>query len=106
MAVNPAPLPEFHAVPGVRLGTADAAIKKPGSDDLVVMELAEGSAAGAVFTRNAFRAAPVLVAEQALAIGFYISISGIVTFKNAGQVAEVAARVPLDRLLIETDAPF
>ena len=69
MAVNPAPLPEFHAVPGVRLGTADAAIKKLGSDDLVLMELAEGSAAGAVFTRNAFRAAPVLVAEQALAAG-------------------------------------
>lgn len=69
MAVNPAPLPEFHAVPGVRLGTADAAIKKPGSDDLVLVELAEGSAAGAVFTRNAFRAAPVLVAEQALAAG-------------------------------------
>ncbi|XOZ33515.1 bifunctional glutamate N-acetyltransferase/amino-acid acetyltransferase ArgJ [Halomonadaceae bacterium KBTZ08] len=69
MAVNPAPLPEFHAVPGVRLGTADAAIKKPGSDDLALMELAEGSAVGAVFTRNAFRAAPVLVAEQALAAG-------------------------------------
>ncbi len=69
MAVNPAPLPDFYPVPGVRLGTADAAIKKPGSDDLVVIELAEGSAAGAVFTRNAFRAAPVLVAEQALAAG-------------------------------------
>lgn len=69
MAVNPAPLPEFHSVPGVRLGTADAAIKKSGSDDLTLIELAEGSAAGAVFTRNAFRAAPVLVAEQALAAG-------------------------------------
>lgn len=69
MAVNPAPLPEFHPVPGVRLGTADAAIKKPGSDDLVLVALAEGSAAGAVFTRNAFRAAPVLIAEQALAAG-------------------------------------
>lgn len=69
MAVNPAPLPEFHPIPGVRLGTADAAIKKSGSDDLTLIELAEGSAAGAVFTRNAFRAAPVLVAEQALAAG-------------------------------------
>lgn len=46
------------------------------------------------------------MAQEALAIGFYISISGIVTFKNAGNVAEVAKQVPLDRLLIETDAPF
>lgn len=46
------------------------------------------------------------VAEQALALGFYISISGIVTFKNATTIQEVAARVPLDRLLVETDAPY
>jgi len=46
------------------------------------------------------------MAQEALAIGFYISISGIVTFKNAGDVADVATRVPLERLLIETDAPF
>jgi len=46
------------------------------------------------------------MAQAALAIGFYISISGIVTFKNAGNVAEVAKQVPLDRLLIETDAPY
>lgn len=46
------------------------------------------------------------MAEEALALGFYISISGIVTFKNAAQVVDVASRVPLDRLLIETDAPF
>ena len=46
------------------------------------------------------------VAEAAMALGFYISISGIVTFKNAHQVQEVAKRVPLDRLLIETDSPY
>ncbi len=46
------------------------------------------------------------VAEQALDLGFYISISGIVTFKNALVVKEVARRVPLDRLLVETDAPY
>jgi TatD DNase family protein len=46
------------------------------------------------------------MAEAALALGFYISISGIVTFKNAQQVREVAQRVPLDRLLIETDSPY
>jgi TatD DNase family protein len=46
------------------------------------------------------------VAERALALGFYISLSGIVTFKNARLVHEVARRVPLDRLLIETDSPY
>jgi len=46
------------------------------------------------------------VAEAALALDFYISFSGIVTFKNAAQVKEVAQRVPLDRMLIETDAPY
>jgi TatD DNase family protein len=45
-------------------------------------------------------------AEQALALGFYISISGIVTFRNARDLQDVAAALPLDRLLIETDAPF
>ncbi|HVF92898.1 MAG TPA: TatD family hydrolase, partial [Sphingomonas sp.] len=45
-------------------------------------------------------------ADQALALGFYISISGIVTFKNARDLQETAARLPLDRLLIETDTPF
>ncbi|UZK70969.1 TatD family hydrolase [Sphingomonas sp. S1-29] len=45
-------------------------------------------------------------ADQALALGFYISISGIVTFKSARDLQAIAARLPLDRLLIETDAPF
>lgn len=45
-------------------------------------------------------------ARQALDLGFYISLSGIVTFKNALQVKEVARQVPLDRLLIETDSPY
>lgn len=46
------------------------------------------------------------MAEQALALGFYISFSGIVTFKNASALREVAKRVPDDRFLIETDAPY
>ena len=45
-------------------------------------------------------------ADIALDLGCYISISGIVTFKNARDLQETAARVPADRLLIETDAPF
>lgn len=46
------------------------------------------------------------VAQAALALGFYISFSGIVTFKNAVALQEVACRVPLDRMLIETDSPY
>lgn len=46
------------------------------------------------------------VAEQAMALGFYISFSGIVTFKNATALKEVAMRVPLDRMLVETDSPY
>ncbi len=45
-------------------------------------------------------------AQAALALNFHISISGIVTFKNASTVQEVARRVPLQRLLIETDSPY
>lgn len=45
-------------------------------------------------------------AKQALDIGFYISFSGIVTFKNAKTVHEVAQKTPLDRILVETDAPY
>jgi TatD DNase family protein len=39
-------------------------------------------------------------------MGFYISFSGIVTFKNAGALKDVARRVPLDRIMVETDAPY
>ena len=46
------------------------------------------------------------IAKRALDLGFYISFSGIVTFKNASQLQEVAQKVPLDRMLIETDAPY
>jgi len=46
------------------------------------------------------------IAKQALDIGFYISFSGIVTFKSAANVQEVARKVPLDRILVETDAPY
>ncbi len=46
------------------------------------------------------------IARAALDLGFYISLSGIVTFKNAAVVKEVAQKVPLDRLLVETDSPY
>lgn len=46
------------------------------------------------------------LAEAALEIGFYISFSGIATFKNAEEIRSVARMMPVDRMLVETDAPF
>ncbi len=46
------------------------------------------------------------MAEQALDLNYYISISGIVTFKNAQELKEVAKKIPADRLLVETDSPY
>lgn len=46
------------------------------------------------------------LAEAALALGFYISISGIVTFKNAADLRDIVRDIPSDRLLVETDAPY
>ena len=66
MAVGLQGLPELHPVPGVRLGAAAAGIRYQGRDDLLVMELAEGSRSAAVFTRNAFCAAPVTLARRNL----------------------------------------
>ncbi|CAB3799434.1 TatD family hydrolase [Pararobbsia alpina] len=49
---------------------------------------------------------PWPIAEQALALNFHISLSGIVTFKSAADVQDVARRMPIERLLIETDSPY
>jgi glutamate N-acetyltransferase/amino-acid N-acetyltransferase len=67
MAVGPGKLPEFYPVRGCRLGIASAGIKKPGRNDLVVLELAEGSRVAGIFTRNRFCAAPVTLTRQHMA---------------------------------------
>jgi TatD DNase family protein len=46
------------------------------------------------------------MAQQALELGFYISFSGIITFKNAAELREVVKQVPMERMLIETDSPY
>lgn len=46
------------------------------------------------------------MAKAAIEMGFYISFSGIVTFKNAAQLKEVAQKIPLDKILVETDSPY
>lgn len=65
-------------------------------------EMGKGAFSGVIHCFTASGA----FADIALDLGFYISISGIVTFKNARALQETAARLPLNRLLVETDAPF
>lgn len=65
-------------------------------------EYAKGAFNGLLHCFSSSRA----LADAALDIGFYISFSGIVTFKNATDVRETAKAVPLDRILVETDAPY
>jgi len=77
--------------------------REAAADTLRIM--AEENAAGASGVMHCFTESWE-VAEAALAMGFYISFSGIVTFKNATQLKEVARRVPLERMLIETDSPY
>lgn len=74
-------------------------------DDTIAIladEMGKGAFAGVIHCFTASGA----FADKALDLGLYISISGIVTFKNAGDLRQTAARLPLERLLIETDAPF
>ena len=70
--------------------------------DILTREVGKGGVAGVLhcFTGSAE------LAQKALDLGFYISISGMVTFKNAMNLQEVAKTIPQDRLLVETDSPF
>jgi TatD DNase family protein len=70
--------------------------------DILEQEMGKGAFPGVIHCFTASRD----FADKALALGLYISISGIVTFKNAKDLQETAAALPLDRLLIETDSPF
>lgn len=72
-------------------------------DTIAIMREADAAEAGGVmhcFTES------WEMASQALDLGFYISFSGILTFKSAAELREVARRVPMERLLIETDSPY
>ncbi len=72
-------------------------------DTLAILAEEGGERAGGVF--HCFTETQA-VADAALAMGFHISFSGIVTFRNAQSLRDVAMQVPLDRLLIETDSPY
>lgn len=74
-----------------------------GQDTLAILREEKADTVGGVihcFTENAE------FATAALELGFYLSFSGIVTFKNARDLQAIAANIPLSRLLVETDAPY
>lgn len=77
------------------------------SDTLAILR-EEGETGGAGCAGGVFHCftESMEVARAALDLGFYISFSGIVTFKTAQDIRDVAAMVPLDRMLIETDSPY
>jgi len=66
MAVGQIDFPTMHAVKGIKLGTCNAGIKQTVRDDILVIEMAEGGSCAAVFTQNAFCAAPVHIAKAHL----------------------------------------
>lgn len=78
------------------------------SDDTIAILKEEGEDAGAGSAGGVFHCFTETeqVARAALDLGFYISFSGILTFKSAQDLRDVASFVPLDRLLIETDSPY
>ena len=78
------------------------------SDDTLAILREEGEDGGAGCAGGVFHCftEPREVARAALDMGFYVSLSGIVTFRNARELHEVATLIPDDRLLIETDAPY
>jgi TatD DNase family protein len=78
------------------------------SEDTIAMLRGEGQQGAGPVARGVFHCftETAEVARAALELGFYISFSGIVTFRNAESLRDVARWVPIDRLLIETDSPY
>lgn len=78
------------------------------SDDTIAILKEEGEGDGTGRAGGVFHCftETQAVAKAALDLGFYISFSGILTFKTAGDIRDVARFVPLDRILIETDSPY
>lgn len=89
MAGDESSLECLKAVPGVRLGTVAAGIRKPDRPDLVLFELAKGAHCSAVLTRNRFRAAPIVVTEEHLAVSRHARYWLVNTgYANAGNGAQ------------------
>ncbi len=74
-------------------------------DDIIRIIREESTGAQLTGVMHCFSSSRAM-AEQALELGFYISFSGILTFKGATELQDIAKTIPLDRVLVETDAPY
>lgn len=93
-------------IEAARLSGLPLIVHSRDADEETVELLEEGAAAGGLVGVIHCFSSTAYLAERALALGFYISLSGIVTFRNAETLREVAKTIPSDRLLVETDAPY
>jgi TatD DNase family protein len=93
-------------IEAARLAGLPLIVHSRNADADTVELLEEGAAAGGLTgVIHCFSSTDVL-AKGALALGFYISLSGILTFRNAEDLRRIAREVPGDRLLVETDSPY
>jgi glutamate N-acetyltransferase/amino-acid N-acetyltransferase len=106
MAVNIQRFRDYLAVDGVRLGVAQAGVRYANRDDLVIMELAEGSRCAGVFTRNAFCAAPVVLCRQHLQVSQprYLLINTGNANAGMGQQGDADALTSCQLLASQTQA--
>jgi TatD DNase family protein len=89
-----------------RLARLPLIVHSRNADADTVELLREGASAGGLTGVIHCFSSTELLARGALALGFYISLSGILTFRNAEELRRIAREVPAERLLVETDAPY
>jgi len=100
MAVGAGGLPDFLSISGIRLGVAEAGIKKPGRKDLVLIELAKGGSCAGVFTKNAFCAAPVILSKKHLLEACFASKSNGYLLVNTGNANAGTGKAGMDDALL------
>jgi TatD DNase family protein len=93
-------------IEAARLAGLPLIVHSRNADADTVELLRAGAAAGGLTGVIHCFSSTELLAQGALALGFYISLSGILTFRNAEELRRIAREIPDDRLLVETDAPY
>jgi TatD DNase family protein len=93
-------------IAAARLSGLPLIVHSRDADEETVALLEEGAKAGKLTGVIHCFSSTAYLAERALALGFYISLSGIVTFRKATELQAIARTIPEDRLLVETDSPY
>ncbi len=97
----------FHEhITAARLSGLPLIVHSRDADEETVALLEEGAKPGGLTGVIHCFSSTAYLAERALALGFYISLSGIVTFRKATELQDIAKIIPADRLLVETDSPY